>query len=78
MGEIAERPNVWTLSRMDSWDGAEIVAATTRDGVSISVCQEHAMDSYNKEFTCVMELSREEAEQLALFLIRATEKPANG
>lgn len=76
MSEIVERDNVWTVDRSHSWDGAEIVVASTRDGVSISVSEEKAVDSYNQTFTCTMDLSREEAEQLALFLIRLCRHPS--
>ena len=75
MSEIVERDNVWTIDRSSLWDGAEIVVAATRDGVSIGVSEEKAVDSYNQTFTCTMELSHEEAEKLALFLIRLPTPP---
>lgn len=73
--EIVERDNLWTLDRSYSWDGAEIVVAVSDKGVSLSVSEEQAVDSYNQTFTCTMNLSPEEAEKLALFIIRSV-KPA--
>ena len=70
MSDIVQRDNVWTIDRSASWDGAEIVVARTRGGLSISVSEEKAVDSYNQTFTCTMELSGDEAEKLALFILR--------
>lgn len=75
MNELLERDNVWTIDRSASWDG-EIVVAATKNGVSIAVSEEKAVDSYNQTFTCTMELSREEAEKLAVFLIRLATPPS--
>ena len=69
---IVERDGVWTLDNNSSWDGAEIIIAQTVDGISIAVTEEKAMDSYNRDFTCSIRLSREEAESLAVFILRAT------
>ena len=76
MSDIAERKGLWTIDRSHAWDGAEIVVAGHADGVSISVSEEKAVDSYNRTFTCTMSLSAEEAIKLAIFIIRTTSSPA--
>lgn len=77
MSDIEERPGLRTVDRSHSWGGAAITVTAGPHGASISVSQEKAVDSYNQEFTCVMDLSWQEAEALALFLIRSTD-PAEG
>jgi hypothetical protein len=71
MAGMIERDGVWTLDKSHSWDGAEIVVTASEGGASISVSEEQAVDSYNKTFTCTMQLTQEEAEKLALFIIRS-------
>ncbi len=78
MTKILDRDNVWTMDNSASWDGAVIVVAATSAGVSIAVSEEKAVDSYNAEFTCTIQMTPEEALALAVFIIRSTTPPAVG
>ena len=60
--------DVWQRKRHDNWDDAEIEVVSGDQGVTVSVSEEQAMDSYNRTFTCQYVLTQDEAFALWVWL----------
>lgn len=64
---------VWEFAQGGTpWDAGEIAVTVHQDGmVLVEVTEEHAVDSYNHEFTCGVTLPPDKVRELAEFLIKA-------
>ncbi len=58
------------------WDDAEMEVVATADHVRFSVTEDKAMDSYNKTFTCNVNLPLEQARSLRDWLTQQIEGKA--